>query len=159
MAKTVVANQPKQAARKQERLLDLDAVAAKLGEQPDFLPYLRLTKGREIIRPSAIVTFMEATPRMIEFTNDDDEADEFPAIEVRDEEDGAHYTLPCSAGSLQRGLVKLKKDNGTLEGVRARVSAEIYDHKQYGRTVGYRVTQLRDGEAKTTSGSKNAKRE
>jgi len=131
----------KKEARKQA-FLDLDEVAEEAGEQQDFLPYLRLTQSKEIIRPEAIVEFAEARVRMIDYTDEDGEEKSFPAIEVVDEADGAHYTLPCSAGSLQRGLAAIWKTNKSLKGIRVRIRAEYYQHKKHGKTIGYRVIPL-----------------
>lgn len=131
-------------AQRKPQLLDLDAIAEDAGDAPEILPRMRFTEGKVIVRKEAIVVFQEDAPRIIEWTNPEGEEANFPVIEVVDEADGTHQTLACSAGSIQKGLARIKQVAGTLKGQRARVSVEAYKHKKWGNTIGYRVVHLND---------------
>jgi hypothetical protein len=124
---------------------------------PKILPQLSFFEDKELILDEAIVEFQEAEPHVVKANvlnrkTGKKEPKEWFSIDVLvvsikpkggvSVQKNEQMTLPVSAVSLQNGIAALQNESEDLEGVRARIFVDYYQHKEHGKTARYNVSLI-----------------
>lgn len=124
--------------REEPSIFDWDEAVERAKTLPDVKPRLKIGVGE-----SAELTIESERPYLVTYTDVDDDGNDvqkqFPVVDILNHGSNERQSLAVSAISLQNGLGRVFADQGTLKGVRMRVSAENYPHPKFGLTKGYRV--------------------
>lgn len=138
MAKATTKNAP-------ASIVNMAAWVKKAKERPVVLPKLQFVRDKEIVLKEAIVRFEDAEPHNVPIPVEKrlrKDVTEMPVITITDEADNTRKTLTLASDGLQVGVAAIYANAGTLKGQRAKIVCEHYQHKSFGKTVGYRVTHL-----------------